>query len=54
MLAECAAKQAIIERNAELARIEVRRQTRNLAGDTLAHLAAVYADHPDYREEWKP
>lgn len=21
---------------------------------TLAHLAAVYADHPDYREEWTP
>lgn len=21
---------------------------------TLATLAAVYADHPDYREEWKP
>ena len=21
---------------------------------TLRHLAAVYADHPDYRQEWKP
>jgi hypothetical protein len=22
--------------------------------DTLRHLAAVYRDHPDYREDWKP
>ena len=22
--------------------------------DILDHLAAVYADHPDYREEWRP
>ena len=22
--------------------------------DTLCALASVYADHPDYREEWKP
>jgi hypothetical protein len=21
---------------------------------TLRHLAAVYADHPDYRDEWRP
>ena len=21
---------------------------------TLRHLAAVYADHPDYRQEWRP
>lgn len=24
------------------------------AHNVLLHLAAVYADHPDYREEWKP
>ena len=24
------------------------------AGPVLRHLAAVYADHPDYREEWRP
>lgn len=23
-------------------------------GPVLRHLASVYADHPDYREEWKP
>ena len=22
--------------------------------DTLRHLAAVYSDHPDYRQEWAP
>jgi hypothetical protein len=22
--------------------------------DTMRHLGAVYADHPDYDEEWKP
>jgi hypothetical protein len=22
--------------------------------DTLRHLAAVYADHPDYRDDWRP
>ena len=22
--------------------------------ETVAHLATPYADHPDYREEWKP
>jgi hypothetical protein len=21
---------------------------------TLRHLAAIYSDHPDYRQEWKP
>src|SRR5690606_28900332 len=54
VLAECAALRAIIERNAELARIEVRRQARNLAGDTLARPAPVYADPPDCREERTP
>lgn len=52
-LAECAAKRAIVERNEPYDDIQVRRQTRTLAGDTLRDLAAVYADHPDYREEWK-
>lgn len=28
---------------------------RSLPGyQLLLHLAAVYSDHPDYREEWKP
>lgn len=27
---------------------------RTIPCDTLRFLAAVYADHPDYRDEWKP
>lgn len=52
--ADVEAKRAIVERCAPLANIQVRRQTRNLAGDVLRSLALPYADHPDYREEWKP
>jgi len=39
VLAECAAKRAIIEDYRPLA---------------LRHLAAVYSDHPDYQPEWRP
>lgn len=52
--ADIDAKRAVVWRCAPLAGIQVRRQTRNLAGDVLRSLAAPYADHPDYREEWKP
>ena len=27
---------------------------RSIPCDTIRHLAAVYSDHPDYREEWSP
>ncbi|MCF3101806.1 hypothetical protein IPZ58_09440 [Streptomyces roseoverticillatus] len=27
---------------------------RQVIGDVLRHLALPYADHPDYREEWRP
>jgi hypothetical protein len=33
--------------------MQVRRQTRELAFDTLRDLALPYADHPDYRDEWR-
>jgi Family of unknown function (DUF6221) len=33
---------------------DVSRRERSHAGATLCALAAVYADHPDYRQEWKP
>ncbi|MFH9426002.1 DUF6221 family protein [Streptomyces sp. NPDC017529] len=26
----------------------------NLGLPVLQHLATVYADHPDYRDEWRP
>ena len=41
VLAECDAKRRIVERR------------NHLDGPTLRALAAVYADHPDWREEWK-
>lgn len=38
-----------------LGAIAARLGVHNVSGyDTLRHLAAVYADHPDYQEEWKP
>ena len=46
VLAECAAKRSIVER-AELAGTK-------FAMFTLFDLAAVYADHPDYQDEWRP
>ncbi|MBT2385616.1 DUF6221 family protein [Streptomyces sp. ISL-11] len=27
---------------------------RHVIGEVLPHLALPYADHPDYREEWRP
>jgi hypothetical protein len=45
LLAECEAKRRIVEQEADLSHWN---QTNT------AILAAVYADHPDYREEWKP
>ena len=38
VLAECKAKRAIM---------------KDAFWDTLTALATVYADHPDYREEWR-
>lgn len=54
VLAECEAKRRVVERCAALADIQVRRQTRELAGDTLRALALPYADHSDYDEAWRP
>lgn len=59
-LAECEAKRRIVEdfevlhadyRVTHDPTTEARRLQARIA---MAHLAAVYADHPDYREEWKP
>lgn len=58
MLAECEAKRKIVEEHradhgsdpcdAHNASFET------VPCDTLRFLAAIYADHPSYREEWKP
>jgi hypothetical protein len=53
-LAECEAKRRIVSvLDAVLAQSRNHEQRQN-AETTLRHLAAVYSDHPDYREEWRP
>lgn len=69
VLAECQAKRAIIARHSEVSDDgspdPVPWDVTCSGGDydiirypetcpELRFLAAVYADHPDYREEWKP
>jgi hypothetical protein len=53
VLAECEAKRRIVERCTPLSDMQVRRQTRALATDVLCALASVYADHPEFQEEWR-
>lgn len=59
VLAECHAKRRIVEDfEALLADYRVTHdpQTearRFQAAVSMSHLAAVYADHPDYNEEWR-
>lgn len=50
VLAECQAKRAIIEQVSDI------EWTGSYAvrDVVLGHLAAVYADHPDYDEAWRP
>jgi hypothetical protein len=48
VLAECAAKRHIVEWASDEVEWVV------YGDDMLRALAAVYADHPDYRDEWKP
>lgn len=58
VLAECAAKRAIVTQWVDAAGAPDwdRDAGWRAAGleDALKELAAVYADHPDYREEWRP
>ena len=48
VLAECAAKRAIIEAHD----LDDRRTDLHVSEPLLGILAAVYSDHPDYQEEW--
>ena len=52
-LAECEAMRAIVARHSEHLGLDRSEDYRN-GCDTLRHLAAVYADHPDYDEAWRP
>ena len=53
--AECQAKRAII-RWAQQWPLRPSSAGEGIAAEDtlLRHLAAVYADHPDYQQEWKP
>ena len=57
VLAECDAKRRIIDRHVDP---DSRACNCSEMGwptdlcDVIRPLAAVYADHPDYQEEWKP
>lgn len=50
---ECEAKRRIIERHGDGGDCFDCTPTRYPC-PTLRLVAAIYADHPDYREEWKP
>lgn len=58
VLAECEAKRRIVEEHRE--QVEVGEGPDYVGGvldgleSAIRALAAVHADHPDYREEWRP
>lgn len=54
MLAECESKRRIVEAAAKVASVECWEYTDapELADLVLEALAAPYADHPEFREEW--
>lgn len=51
VLAECEAKRRIVER---CSAVDYAMPSTYLAHGILGLLALPYADHPDYREEWRP
>jgi len=53
---ECEAKRRIVERCVFIQKINWWEydDAPNLANDVLEALALSYADHPDYRPEWRP
>lgn len=56
VLAECEAKRQIVEAYAGMEALpsEEQREQRATLRWACQLLAAPYADHPDYREEWRP
>lgn len=54
LLAECAAKRAIIGLHSPTDPCDAHdEQLNTVSCDTLRTLAAIYADHPDYKTEWE-
>lgn len=58
VLAECEAKRRILDDWEALTEendgSERDRAMIDNLNDVMEYLAAVYADHPDYRDEWRP
>ncbi len=63
VLAECAAKRFIVELAESMQKLDelgngpyknAGAAEAAILGDVLRSLASVYADHPDYRPEWRP
>lgn len=62
VLAECAVKRGVVERwrsNQAASDLEPRSSGHSMRAaaellEVLRLLATIYADHPDYREEWRP
>lgn len=52
LLAECAAKRVIVRLWEETEEGTYGDQGPTVAAEAAYALAAVYADHPDYRQEW--
>lgn len=53
VLAECEAKRRIVEEVREISAEPNPPQALILADYMLQAIAGVYADHPDFREEWR-
>jgi hypothetical protein len=52
VLAECEAKRRIIEQSRRW--LDDGEGGETVATEALLQFGTVYADHPDYRQEWKP
>lgn len=54
VLAECEAKRRIVRLHPEILGICQECANEQYPCRTLGAVALPYADHPDYREEWRP
>lgn len=54
VLAECASLRGAVTLAAAYSDGPEHPRTLTLADDILRNLALPYADHPDYRQEWRP
>jgi hypothetical protein len=50
VLAQCAAMRKIVERCAQ---VDYAMPSTHLAHGLIAELASIWADHPDFRQEWR-